>query len=301
MLFCRKYPNILLNQYIKNYWCIEGNASYHIREMMPQAGVCLCFQTNNFRKYQRMSNIMVPQKYGSHQEYLQKVINLNKTIYDTVLIGSHQEMLFEITQGDIYIIGVEFVPGAFNLFFDLEEKELTERIISISEINSIELKAMEEIITNKKFAEATQILDTYLLQKINKKSNNSKFNILKNTIKVMDITNPNFSIQRLSDSENTNTKHYYRLFKDTIGISTQQFISIEKYRKAIEIMSQNTEIPLTYIAQQSGYYDLNHFDKTCKKICGQNAHYILKNIKDYNKGDYMASDFNGTKVITLLS
>ena len=61
--------------------------------------------------------------------------------------------------------------------------------------------------------------------------------------------------------------HFARVFKRTTGMPPVQFILGIRIERAKELLDF-TDMPVTEIAEASGFYDQNYFARTFKKITG---------------------------------
>jgi AraC-like DNA-binding protein len=70
--------------------------------------------------------------------------------------------------------------------------------------------------------------------------------------------------------------HTYRLFKDWLGLSPSQAISMKQFIYSLDQMHQEHE-NLTQIALANGYYDQPHFIRAFRKFAEMTPRQYLNN------------------------
>jgi len=88
------------------------------------------------------------------------------------------------------------------------------------------------------------------------------------------------SVQELSKEANMSRTHFFNLFKDTFGITPNEYIIQEKIEKAKTIIRTSTENSITQIAYQLGYSGSSYFSKQFKRVTG----YTPRQYENLNKG-----------------
>ena len=76
------------------------------------------------------------------------------------------------------------------------------------------------------------------------------------------------SIQDLSHEANMSRSNFFNLFKDTFGITPNEYIIREKIEKAKAILCSPKDKSITQIAYQLGYSDSSYFSKQFKRVTG---------------------------------
>ncbi len=78
----------------------------------------------------------------------------------------------------------------------------------------------------------------------------------------------NISIQDIADHTNLNRSYFTSLFKETINISPQQFLTKYRVNKACDLLKLHAELSIADIARSVGYQDQFSFSKVFKKEKG---------------------------------
>lgn len=88
------------------------------------------------------------------------------------------------------------------------------------------------------------------------------------------------SVQELSAEANMSRTHFFTLFKDTFGITPNEYIIREKIEKAKTIINTSSNHSITQIAYQLGYSGSSYFSKQFKRVTG----YTPRQYENLNKG-----------------
>ena len=79
--------------------------------------------------------------------------------------------------------------------------------------------------------------------------------------------NENISLEMLAKNTTMSVPTLMRLFKTAIGTSPANFITLQRISRA-KILLANTNMSITVIANETGFFDNAHFTRTFKKITG---------------------------------
>lgn len=85
-------------------------------------------------------------------------------------------------------------------------------------------------------------------------------------------------ISSLAASLNISTDYFIRLFKAMMGLTPKQYLQNLRIQKAISSMYSDPELPISEIAQQTGFEDVNYFSRCFKKIIGLSPTQYQKNL-----------------------
>ena len=97
-------------------------------------------------------------------------------------------------------------------------------------------------------------------------------------------TKGNISIDTLASHACLSRKQFERKFSAFVGISPKQFLKIVRFQNAIFLAHDATELNLTDLAYDSGYYDQSHFINETKELTGQTPKKLFtkqKIVSDY--------------------
>lgn len=172
---------------------------------------------------------------------------------------------------------VEFQPAGICPFIKMNHKELTNKIIPFSIIHASLDTALRDI-----FMASTTV--TELLIGFEKKLFQSiQFRYPKefeHAIKTIIQMKGNISSAEISDNVFYCSRHLNRLFNSNLGMSMKSFARLVRINNAIHLLNENTTT-LTLICEKLGYYDVSHFIKDFKIICGITPQEYKTNMSDF--------------------
>lgn len=76
------------------------------------------------------------------------------------------------------------------------------------------------------------------------------------------------SLTELATQLNFSPFHFARLFKKSLGLSPHKYVLQNRIERAKKLITVSSNIPLSDIALQAGFYDQTHFGKAFKKYVG---------------------------------
>ena len=79
------------------------------------------------------------------------------------------------------------------------------------------------------------------------------------------LTDKNISVESLASLAHMSTSHFYKKFRNTLGLSPVDFINSERIKFAKKLMSYNPQEPISNIAYKSGFNSVSYFNRQFKK------------------------------------
>jgi AraC-like DNA-binding protein len=231
-------PHPALQPYIDAYWISEVTGdSLSKTKILPDGCVDIIFNIED--DYRTDSGT---------------VLMKSEAIY---LIGTMMRFKEYNTVGKTKMLGVRFKPGAFSYFFKLSSLyEFTDQ--------SVELKNMALPVINRIDEYTTAHLDRFFLNKLSIPT----YSILP-IIKDIQAQGGQLKVSGLAKKHFTTTRHLERSFKNSVGVSPKDFISLVRYQFASRKIKNNTLGKcLAEVAFESGYYDHAHLTKEIKRFTG---------------------------------
>ncbi len=170
-------------------------------------------------------------------------------------------------------ISICFYPGTAYLFFQLPMNEVADSLTDLHYLWSTEAKAMEEEVGNALNNEQkVAIIQQYLLKQLNR----NKFDkAIDYCIQQINKNNKPFSVAELANKVGMSQRHLSRKFNHCIGLSTKEFIHINRFIDSLVFLKKYPAISLTDIAYESGYYDQAHFIHDYKTFAGLTPSAVL--------------------------
>lgn len=159
---------------------------------------------------------------------------------------------------------IEFQPAGLYAFTGVQQKELTDRIIPFTSINSHLNRLITESIEKARSTYELVISVDNLLMSAFKTASPPELdfsvqNIVENT--------GNISVKELSASVYYSERHLNRMFAHYLGMNAKTFSRLVRINTAIRLLHypQNS---ITNACNLSGFYDLPHFIHDFKSVCG---------------------------------
>jgi AraC-like DNA-binding protein len=163
-------------------------------------------------------------------------------------------------------ISICFYPSTAYLFFQLPMNEIADSLTDLHYLWSTEAKTMEDEVGNAKNNEQkSSIIQRYLLKQLNR----NKFDkTIDYCVQQINKTNGLFSVAELANKVGLSQRHLSRKFNQCIGLSTKEFIHINRFIDSLVYLKKYPLMNLTDIAYESGYYDQAHFIHDYKTFSG---------------------------------
>ncbi|MDQ0361365.1 helix-turn-helix domain-containing protein [Breznakia pachnodae] len=177
---------------------------------------------------------------------------------------------------DIIFI-IEFQPAGFFPFSKIKQNDLINEIYSFSFINPVLDFKMKEIF--KKTETAEELLTTMeelLLQNI-------QYNYpvqLASAISLITQKSGMITAEEVSSVVGYSNRQLNRFFNEYLGMSMKAFSRIVRINNSFRLLNNSKE-SLSVITEKLGYYDVSHFVKDFKIVCGIRPDEYRKNLSDY--------------------
>ncbi|RYU92829.1 helix-turn-helix domain-containing protein [Emticicia agri] len=163
-------------------------------------------------------------------------------------------------------ISVCFYPSTSYLFFQLPMNEVADSLTDLHHLWQADAIEMEELITDASTNEhKVALIQQYLLRQLNK----HKFDkTIAYCVQQIEQTDKLFSVAELAEKVGLSQRQLSRKFNYCMGLSTKEFIHINRFVNSLMCLKKYPAISLTDIAYESGYYDQAHFIHDYKTYAG---------------------------------
>lgn len=163
-------------------------------------------------------------------------------------------------------ISVCFYPGTAYLFFQLPMNVVADSLTDLHYLWHTEANAMEEEIGNSDCnKQKVAVIQYYLLKQLRKNRLDKTIAYCVQEIKKADTL---FSVAALANKVGISQRQLSRKFNHCIGLSTKEFIHINRFIHSWVYLKKYPDLTLTDIAYESGYYDQAHFIHDYKTFTG---------------------------------
>ncbi|PBG86230.1 AraC family transcriptional regulator [Clostridioides difficile] len=177
---------------------------------------------------------------------------------------------------DVILI-IEFQPAGFFPLIGIQQSELIDKVVPFSIINtSLDLEIKK--IFNESLSIDKLILKLEELLISNIKIEYSYEFIL--AIQLIIQNSGNISSQEISKKVFYSSRHLNRLFNQYLGLSMKSFSRLVRINKSIKLLNNN-KTSLMSICNELGFYDIPHFIKDFKIVCGINPQKYRANMSDF--------------------
>ncbi|HFL3590613.1 TPA: helix-turn-helix domain-containing protein [Clostridioides difficile] len=177
---------------------------------------------------------------------------------------------------DVILI-IEFQPAGFFPLIGIQQSELIDKVVPFSIINtSLDLEIKK--IFNESLSIDKLILKLEELLISNIKIEYSYEFIL--AIQLIIQNSGNISSQEISKKVFYSSRHLNRLFNQYLGLSMKSFSRLVRINKSIKLLNNN-KTSLMSICNELGFYDIPHFIKDFKIVCGITPKKYRANMSDF--------------------
>ena len=177
---------------------------------------------------------------------------------------------------DVILI-IEFQPAGFFPLIGIQQSELIDKVVPFSIINtSLDLEIKK--VFNESLSIDKLILKLEELLISNIKIEYSYEFIL--AIQLIIQNSGNISSQEISKKVFYSSRHLNRLFNQYLGLSMKSFSRLVRINKSIKLLNNN-KTSLMSICNELGFYDIPHFIKDFKIVCGITPQKYRANMSDF--------------------
>lgn len=172
---------------------------------------------------------------------------------------------------------VEFQPAGICPFIKMNQKEFTDKIIPFSLIDApLDIALRNIFITSTTVNDLLVEFEKKLIQSIQFRYPDE----LEGAIKSIIHMKGNMSSSEITSKFFYCSRHLNRLFNTNLGMSMKSFSRLVRINNSFQLLNKNTNT-LSMICEELGYYDVSHFIKDFKIICGITPQEYKVNMSDF--------------------
>ena len=179
-------------------------------------------------------------------------------------------------QCDVIFI-VEFQPAGFFPFGKTDQKELTDKVLPFSSVDFSMDTAVRAIFS------ASCSVDQLLLEFEKELLLRLRFSYpeeLAAAIRAIVQTGGVITSTEIADSAFYCSRHLNRLFSRYLGLNMKGFSRLVRINRSLRLLSEAANTT-AFICEQLGYYDVSHFVKDFKAVCGITPQQYRLNMSDF--------------------
>lgn len=256
MVYREYLPHRLLRPFIECYWSAQADKPpFQEKEaLIPDGTVELMFN------------------YGDDYHQVDGEEEKNR-VKGSHVIGIRKSALFIAQSSNQHFFCVRFKPGGTLPFFKIPAHEFAHRITRIGELLPYKYQVLEDQIYHAATVEGCiGLMDGFFL----KEGFFDQHTLTLNQGFMQLAASPNHSIAGAVDQLNVNYKALERSFKEGVGLTPKEYLSIRRFNKSVQLLYSARYSSLTRLALDAGYYDQAHFNRSFKRLSGQTPSQFLK-------------------------
>jgi AraC-like DNA-binding protein len=162
---------------------------------------------------------------------------------------------------------VRFQPNGFLPFANISIKEIQNTAFPLDKLFGIDGEIIgQQILKANSTFQRIELIETFLLNRLTDKKTIDS--IVKSTVDKILKANGQFSVNALSEQNNTSRRQLTRKFSSVIGLSPKQLSKTIRIQNALKSLLRKEVTSLTDLAYENEYFDQAHFNKDFKEFTG---------------------------------
>ncbi len=191
--------------------------------------------------------------------------------------ASKPQKIGDIANKCDYIFIIEFQPAGFYPFGKMNQKELKDKIISFSSIDpSLDAVLRHSLSSSLTPDDLLEELEKQLIQNIKFPYPEELAQALLAAVQTEGVV----TAAEISNDVHYSPRHLNRLFNLYLGMSRKAFSRLVKINRSFKLLNEKSNT-LEYISEKLGYYDVSHFVKDFKTVCGITPQTYRANMSDF--------------------
>lgn len=244
-------PSLILQPYIKQYWCIENvllNGEKHIQRIIPSGLPELSLYIGNR-----------PQIIGNKKDF-----------EDNFILNGHQNEFYDLQiEKELSVFSIVFQPQGLMTFFRFPLNELYNQSVPLKYLNrKLEQEILPYLTNEQSFEKRIRIVESFFSDILKEEHNRFNFTRINHTISIVRQTRGKISIENLASESCLSRKQFERIFSELIGITPKKYINTIRFQFSLYLKSRDEKLNITDLAYESGYYDQAHFINDFKILTG---------------------------------
>jgi AraC-like DNA-binding protein len=207
-----------------------------------------------------------------------------KSINSNTLITGHLNEYYDLKiEGKMSLFSIIFLPHGLSAFLNLPIQEIYNQNIPLKYVFKDDVEEIEfNLFEAKSFSKQISIIENYLFNILKKNQINYNFERINSSIFKINQSKGLISIDKLASEACFSRKQYERVFSQFVGSSPKQFLKIVRFQNAIDQKSKNSDLNLSSLAYDCGYYDQAHMINDFKNISGMTPKQYFDDCEAYS-------------------
>ncbi len=251
MLITRK-PRRELQPFVRSLWAVRRD--HDVQSPLPYERV---LPTGDMRLVFRVTN--QPIRIASAKT------ELFQTLHSCVIGGSRASCYLRETPATVYTVGIELRPGASLSLFGTPAEELSDRHTNLADI--WHKSNVEDIVSQLSEApsaeEQLRLAEDVLLKRLSRVRgmHPAIAQALKDFSGASDIRN---TVKQSGYSH----RRFIALFKEAVGQTPKTYARILRFKEAVHLLAEDSNISLANLSLQAGYSDQPHLNREFRRLSG---------------------------------
>lgn len=237
-------PTAVLAPYVKYYWLLKTENNPAVARTVPTGMMNLIFHRG------------------------QRLLSIHKNELHPRAFLSGQERTFADLKydGQVDMISVVFRPAGVRAFFSLPANKAVGLRLTAEDMEDKELSALERsLISTEDDRLCILLIEQFLLKRLTRLT---EHNLKRGESAIRLINAGRTDIAQLADTACLSSKQFGRIFSEHVGANPKEFSRTIRFQRALHILENNPQIPLTVLAYECGYFDQSHMIKEFKTLSG---------------------------------
>lgn len=171
--------------------------------------------------------------------------------------------------GKSQMMGIRFHPYGAALFFREDMNLFNDQVLDLGSIPGTSVESLyEQLVNTIHMGTRISLIETFLTQRLTALSvKRDKLFLIKQVMN--EITRDDFfdNIENVAARHGISSRYLQKLFLQYTGLTPKLFSKINRFQKSLVLIGQS-DLPLTSIAHQSGYFDQSHFIREFRSFTG---------------------------------
>ncbi|MBO0323007.1 AraC family transcriptional regulator [Muricauda sp. CAU 1633] len=253
-MYCKEYyPDQFFSRYIDSYFTVDTSLVYEdITDIVvPDGTFGLLFIDSQNSIKRNTSTEGQPITLGRTSLFGQRTKPVN----------------YYYSPGKTTSFGIKINPEGFPLFLDYSYKELNNIFVGLDGIADRGLMELEEQVFEQPSVKGKiKVVESFLLKRIVKLNSDDDYMLYSAIVEYIKIKKGEIRSNVLAAHFNINYKKMERLFKFYMGIAPKTYIRIIRFNAAIHLRGQLTDLNLTQLGNELGFFDQSHFIREFKSF-----------------------------------
>jgi AraC-like DNA-binding protein len=253
MYFKEYYPDQFFSKYIDSYFTVDTSLVYEdITDIVVPDGTFGLLFIDSQNSIRRNTSTEGPP------------ITLSRTS----LFGQKTKPVnYYYSPGKTTSFGIKINPEGLPLFLDYSYKELKNLFVELDGLADKDLMELEEQVFEQPYVQGKiKVVETFLLKRISKLNSEPDYLLFSALVEHIKAKKGEIRSHMLAADFNINYKKMERLFKFYMGIAPKTYIRIIRFNATIHLHGQLTDLNLTQLGNEVGFFDQSHFIREFKSF-----------------------------------